>query len=112
MRIKIIIFQDNKNNETWIHTDTPANIMCFSKSHEDNEDLMVDLTDNGKWQFNGIIENHAIAAKEFDTVWEEGQAFKDNPERIKKQQKKEWIESEILRAQKTIRQLREKFDNE
>ena len=114
MRSRIIIFQDNENNETWIHTDVPSTIMVFSNGSNIDKNLMVDLTDNGSWQFDGIIDEHSISQHEFKTIWSEGQAFHDDPDRIKKLKEKELLQSEIKKVKNNLNNLHyelEQMDN-
>jgi hypothetical protein len=86
--------------------------MFFSKGND--KDHTVELTDNGFWQLDGIIDEHAISQQEFKTIWSEGQAFHDDPERIKKLKEKELLQSEIKKAQSNLENLRydlEQIDN-
>lgn len=109
--IKIIVFEDNEQHQIWLHTNQPSTIMHFSKGFSDDPDRTIHLTGtNGSWQFGGVDPEDALDKDEFETLWQEGMDFKNNPDRVLKEQQKESLEEDIKKAEKLLKHYKDELE--
>ena len=106
MSAKIIIFEDNETREVWIETNFNAKVMYFLKGFTDDPDFMLELPHTGVWEFDGINDQEKSDIHE---VWDIGQEFNDDPERVHKREKRQQIENEIEKTEKLLEHYKEEY---
>ena len=96
--VKIIIFLDEET--TSIHSETPLQIMQFSRgNYEIYPDDLIKIQ-NLDWQYDGILPDDGI--DNFNEIWDAGTNFENNPERVKKIQELRKLEEKIQKQEKEL----------
>ena len=108
--IKIIMFENNENHETWLHANIPVTVMYFSKGFNDDPDFTIELTHEGAWQFDGVTFEDPIDKDDFEILWNQGINFKNNPERVLKQQQKKSLQKQIEKTEELLKDYKNKLE--
>jgi hypothetical protein len=105
--VRIIIFQDNDEYTTFIHSDTPISIIQFSKGfYESTPENTVKINDQS-WCISqeGLQTEDHLSTSDFDKIWKIGVDFVLNSSRAERQRKKDEISRQMDELQKKMNEL-------
>ena len=100
---RIIIFHDDEEKTTYVHSNTPLKIINFYRNQFEVDPETVITIDGQEWSLMNRIESEDPMDKnDFENTWSLGENFITVPARIQKAQQLEAIDIEIEKKKRQL----------